>query len=663
MAFVFRSKRNLKLSEVEPSNDYPGKYYRENQLIKDLDKQSSEFQSRTTRNLPLKKLDTPGPGSYEKNIIYYDDLFSNFKKKKKIENIINTVKSNVIPKEVQKFISKNQEIAFNTRGGRFNYKIDELEKQKNIPGPGAYSPNTSMSLNNKKKISPYKEKNINNINNKNNNNLNKNDNNIYINANNNSSITNNISINNNRSQSTNDNSNISRLIKRTKSFNSKYRNETIPSKNTLGYEFDKNGDKKMIINNNELNNINSNNNDSVSPGQYNVQPNWEKNIISWDKMRNDDDEKYKIIKERKNLSPLTQLEKDYLLNSQRYRTNNIPKPKTEQNSKYNISKSKLFNFFLNSRYEKMKNINDKKVNKKSIFDGSPGPGYYSPEDIYSQSDINFGYNKFKKNFNAKTPRFKIIAKENNDLGPGFYYNRTKPKIIEKPKYCKGLIENPNKKDSLCALTLSLAKEAYKVPGPGSYELEGNLIHEDISNNENFGSNDRRFKNSIEIMNDYPGPGTYEKKGSFSQDKNNIKKKNIYTNYKTDLELIKELEKIPKEVFNTPPVGLYNPNIISSMEYNAKSKVNPYIDEKFVGFGSQEKKGMSFISKENNKNIGPGRYYKNKKLDMKQNNAPFNKSDKRFDYKQIDNNKMPGPGSYDINSFDDWNKKSHNILFV
>ena len=108
------------------------------------------------------------------------------------------------------------------------------------------------------------------------------------------------------------------------------------------------------------------------------------------------------------------------------------------------------------------------------------------------------------------------------------------------------------------------------------------------------------------MNDYPGPGTYEK-DSFSQDKNNIKKKNIYTNYKTHLELIKELEKIPKEVFSTPPVGLYNPNIISSMEYNAKSKINPYIDEKFVGFGSQERKGMSFISKENHKNIGPGSY--------------------------------------------------------
>ena len=657
MAFVFRSKRNLKLSEIEPSNVYPGEYYRENQLIKDLDKQSSEFQSKTNRNLPLKKLDTPGPGSYEKNIIYYD-IFSNFKKKKKTENIFDTVKSSVIPREVQKFIAKNQAIAFNSRGGRFNYRIDELEKQKKIPGPGAYSPDTSMSLDNKKLI-PNNEKNINNYNLKNNNN----DNNICINSNNNSSLIDNIYINNNRSHSTNDNSNKSKLIKKKIFFKSNCRTETIPSKNNLGYDIEQNGDKKLILNNNEINNISGNKNDSVGPGQYNIQPNWEKNIISWDKMRNDNDEKYKIIKERKNLSPLTQLEKDYLLNSQRFRSQNISKSKTENNSKYNNSKSKLFNYFVNLRYEKIKNINDKKVNNESIFDGSPGPGYYNPEDSNSQLDINFGNNKFKKHFNDKSPRFKTIAKENNDLGPGYYYNKTKPKQIEKPKYCKGFTDNPNAKDNLCALKISLKKEAYKVPGPGSYEIEGNLIHEDISNNENFGSNDRRFKNSVEIMNDYPGPGTYEKKDSFSQDKNNIKKKNIYTNYKTDLELIKELEKIPKEVFSTPPVGLYNPNIISSMEYNAKSKINPYIDEKFVGFGSQEKKGMSFISKENNKNIGPGRYYKNKKLDMKQNSAPFNQSNKRFNYEQIYNNKLPGPGSYDINSFDDWNKKSHNILFV
>ena len=649
MAFVFRAKRDLKLSEVEPNNVYPGEYYKENQLIKDLDKQSSEFQSKSTRNLPSTKFITPGPGSYEKNIIYYD-IFGDYKKKKKLNNIFDSVKRSVIPKEVQEFLTKSQAIAFNTRGGRFNYRIDELEKKKNIPGPGDYSPDSQTKSKKDKNLYFNKEnKNIVNSNI---------DNTICINTNNNSSITNNIP--SNRSQSTNDNSNKSRIIKKTKSFNSDYRTETIPSKGNLGYDIDQNGDKKMIINNDEFNNS-GNKNGSIGPGQYNIQSNWEKNIISWEKMRNDNDEKYNAIKERKNLSPLTQLEKDYLMNSKKLKSKKIPK--TENNSRYN-TKSKLFNYFINLRYDKIKNVHEKKDYDNFLFEGNPGPGYYSPENNYSQSENYFRYDKSKKNFNAKSPRFKTVTKANNDLGPGFYYNKSKPKKVEKPKYILGVIENPNKDDNLCALKLSLAKENYKVPGPGSYEVEGNLIHEDISNNQNFGSNDRRFKNSQEIMNDYPGPGSYEKKDGFSKEnKSNIKKQNIFTNYKTDLNLIKEIYKIPKEEFITPPVGLYNPNIISSMEYNAKSKINPYADEKRIGFGIQEKKGMSFITKENNRNIGPGRYYKNKKMDMKQNNFPFNQSNKRFNYEQLYNNKMPGPGTYDINSFDDWNKKSHNILFV
>ena len=85
-----------------------------------------------------------------------------------------------------------------------------------------------------------------------------------------------------------------------------------------------------------------------------------------------------------------------------------------------------------------------------------------------------------------------MNKSNNDLGPWFYYNRSKLKKVEK-KYITGRIENPNKDENLCALKLSLAKENYKVPRTGSYEVEGSLTHEDISNNQNFGPNERTFK--------------------------------------------------------------------------------------------------------------------------------------------------------------------------
>lgn len=104
-----------------------------------------------------------------------------------------------------------------------------------------------------------------------------------------------------------------------------------------------------------------------------------------------------------------------------------------------------------------------------------------------------------------------------------------------------------------------------------------------------------------------------------------------------------MEKIPKDTFLNPAVGTYNPYIVTSLEYEVKSKINPYIDDKKVGFGIQEKKNeQAFIPKDNNRNIGPGRYYKEKKNKLKQNNVPFNQSNKRFNYSdkfQI----SPGPG--------------------
>ena len=211
---------------------------------------------------------------------------------------------------------------------------------------------------------------------------------------------------------------------------------------------------------------------------------------------------------------------------------------------------------------------------------------------------------------------------------------------------------------MSALLLSYEKKDYNVPGPGSYELKRDLIHEDITNNQNFGSNDRRFKVSQEISNDYPGPGSYDPTQLFPKSKEIIPK-NLYTNYKSDLELMKELEKIPKEEFITPGVGFYNPNIVSSLEYNVKSKINPYANTKDIGFGIQEKKVTSLISKDNNTKVGPGRYCKLDINFMRQNFAPFNHSNRRFEYQQ---NIIPNTDSYNKNSFDKWNKQPHNILF-
>ena len=683
MAFVFRAKREFKLSDLEENNLFPGECYKEPQLIKNVEKQSSEFQSKSQRNLNSNKFNTPGPGSYEKNNLN-QNIFTKFNRISKPRNIIETIKTSVIPTEVQKFLEKYHSIAFNSRGKRFNYKNEQIEKEK--PGPGAYSPDINYS--------PTKNKN-NNINNANNNNIDnisynnindsksvisndKNDISLSINLNlkHNNSSKNNLSaissnINNKSTDSTSANSNnilSNKLIKINKSFNSEYRVESIPSKNNLGYDIDQNGERKMIVVEKDINQMDGTIHDSAGPGQYDIPMSWEKNIISWKNTKDEKDEKYKEIKSRKNISPLTQLEKDFLTNTQRQtknkKNNNNDtysykiKTKTDVNySPINNPRSRIFNFYMNFRYDKHKNIAEKKDDLDQIFEASPGPGYYSPETRY-EKNINYSSNIFYSNI----PRFKTQIKLNNDLGPGFYYNQSKPKKIEKPKYKLGTISN--KEDKMNALKLSLTKEDYKVPGPGSYDIEGNLIKEDITKNQNFGANDIRFKKAIKIKEGFPGPGSYEIKSIFHQDKKDSNNKiNVYKNYKNDLEIIKELEKIPKETYNPPPVGFYNPNIVSSMEYGIKSKVNPYLDEKNVGFGTQAKKGMSFITQENNINVGPGKYFKTKKVDKNQNKAAFNQSNKRFKDDESSNKYIPGPGAYDINSFEDWNKKSHNILFV
>ena len=657
MAFVFRAKRDIKLSNLEENSHFPGEYHQELKLIKNIEKQSPQFQSKSQRNPNTNKFNTPGPGSYEKNILN-QDIFAKFNQNKKHKNIIETIKMSVIPTEIQKFLEQYQNVAFSSRGKRFDYKNEELEKEK--PGPGAYSPDINYNLDKNKNNS--KSKNNINISNKNNINVNDNNksvisneqNNISLNLNlqyNNSSKNNSsmISYNNKSTDSTSANSNNknnlnNKLIKKIKSFNSEYRIETIPSKNNLGYDIDKNGDKKMIIVEKDINQMDGTKKDSAGPGQYDIPISWEKNIIDWKKMKDENDEKYNEIKSRKNLSPLTQLEKDYLINSQKEarintNTNNIYSYKTKARTETNYSpitnpRSRIFNFIMNMRYDKQKIFAEKKDDVDPIFDGTPGPGYYSPETQYEKNS-NY-YHSSKKCFNSNIPRFKTLIKVNNDLGPGFYYNQTKSKKVEKPKYILGL--TPNKEDNLCALKLSLSKENYKVPGPGSYEVERNFIKDDITKNQNFGANAIRFKKNYKIKEDLPGPGSYEIKSIFHKDKKepNGKKNNIYKNYKSDLELIKELEKLPKESYNPPPVGFYNPNIISSMEYEIKSKVNPYLDEKNVGFGIQEKKGMSFITQENNVNIGPGKYYKTKKTNKKQNSVPFNQSNKRFKYDEQSN---------------------------
>ena len=63
MAFVYRADRKFNIQDKEQNATYPGEYFNNSSLIKDIDKQSSEFQSNSVRKLyDIKKNEqTPGP--------------------------------------------------------------------------------------------------------------------------------------------------------------------------------------------------------------------------------------------------------------------------------------------------------------------------------------------------------------------------------------------------------------------------------------------------------------------------------------------------------------------------------------------------------------------------------------------------------------------------
>jgi hypothetical protein len=66
MAFVYRAERNINHSlNKNTQNTFPGEYFNNPLLIKDIERQSSEFQSNSKLDLYLQKSDdSPGPGYY-----------------------------------------------------------------------------------------------------------------------------------------------------------------------------------------------------------------------------------------------------------------------------------------------------------------------------------------------------------------------------------------------------------------------------------------------------------------------------------------------------------------------------------------------------------------------------------------------------------------------
>lgn len=357
----------------------------------------------------------------------------------------------------------------------------------------------------------------------------------------------------------------------------------------------------------------------------------------------------------------------------------------EENSNNLINSMRNFDKLLNSEY----------------FSQSPGPGYYDPIDSknqkYSIPKNNFNsFNKFReKNVTSLKKNIKKTS-----IGPGYYKtdnDMINNKIIQKMnKKTRDILFDVKKIAKLRIIRekevikrnddIKLLKENYTFKPNfenNSKEVfkEENLEYKKMNSpNEfifNFGSNDKRFH---DIIKSYPGPGEYEVNlyKSIEEKNANIIQAPSYQELYDKVEnknILIERTSLNKDLINSPGVGEYNPDIITSIQYNSehkykmrppiihKSTINPELEKKtllkVMEIKEKEKKLISYL--------GPGRYHNmlnktfndmNKNMDK--NKPPFGSSEKKLGPKKLE--LFPGPGQYDINSYYNWITRTYNILF-
>ena len=424
---------------------------------------------------------------------------------------------------------------------------------------------------------------------------------------------------------------------------SMYRKTTIPGKENFGYDDIDEHIQIMIPDPNKEIKLSGEKNDKVGPGSYDLNLSWDKNVLKWQKNTSTNTNN---INSSTNNTSLSISNNTNVINN---------KKKTLQKNPY----KNLIKTYRNSHSKKNTNSID------FIFDNPPGPGYYTQE-YYNN---NYNIKSHLQCFDSTTPRFQQI-KDNkfSNIGPGFYYNLNSPKIVSKPHYKKGhfldydKIKNKHLTSGIDAYLMKI--DTKNDIGPGTYDVNKSWIRKKVSNLQNFGSQEKRF---VYKDNEMPGPGYYiNSDNNYNNNDedfdNNNSSKNILNDNDSNNEILKKYQ---NEKFNVPGVGTYNPNIVLSINYKVKSNVNPFVNKKKVGFSSQEKRfenNDKKLGNNDNNILGPGLYYNEKPKLFKQNVVPFNQGKRRFSVKK-DDFPLLGPGSYELSNLNDWNKKSHNILFI
>ena len=670
MAFCVRSERKMDYFIKDNINVGPGQYFHDTDKNYIKKRIHPPFQMSSQRDSLYKTNDNPGPGSYD----LIDKSFYNNK-----DSTYNSTKINKKKKEKNSSINNNNNfssVLFHSKAAN-NNSSSLLEVSKN-----------TNNINNKSNFN-------NSENNDTDNYLNINNKSYIINKNEASSIgnqkigflskvnrfkikSNNLSETNNStkdigpgSYDSNLNTINNNILKQNKNNNkSKLINQplkieagslkriiSIPSKEMNGYIYDFNKTLNLLIDQ-------TNTNDYVGPGKYDVNiKNKPKSILNWSKTLNLKEIKHKNdlnkrketleeLKKRGDIIPqIKKLKlnhnKSFTLLNTHFLSGNTKKGLNDLNSKLFASNiNKKPNLFLYSRDSFVPDNNE-----------IPGPGYYT-RDLINKRLI-----KNKKNitiseagFGSNSNRFLYKNKSMQDLGPTTYF-------IEKNKF-----EPNNKPDIFSHLkNKSLAnnegnkqKKDSSIPGPGTYELSHTFVNKSYGKHEYMDNNLARFKYKY---NNNPGPGTYTNMNNLSD--LNILKKSLnlkkIVNRTIDEEEVKQrkekLENINRlKNIGVPGVGTYNLENVDSININNKKKLNPKISY-----------NSPFMMSSRRFN------YKYGKIDSPIYDIKYVK--KNFDYMAFSkaerfSNKNPkniagysvGPGSYNLNNDEQWNKRTFNKIF-
>ena len=678
MAFCVRSERKMDYIKFDNNNNInigPGYYFQSSDKNYIKRRIHPPFQISTQRGSLYKTNDNPGPGSYElidksypnnKDSTYNSTKNNNKKKEKEKEKNISTIKNNI------------SSIVLHSGSRNHNNSSDLLEVSKNTNNINNKS-NINISENNE--TDTYININNNNINKSNNLILSKikkfapnyNLSDIIINYNSKEFITDIVDYD--LITPENNTLNIDKNKKKNKLISlhlkidagSLKRIVSIPSKDMNGYVYDFNKTLNLLIDR-------TNTKEYIGPGRYNIKlKNKPKSILEWSKTLN-----LKEIKKRKDNE-----KRKETLEELKQRGDFIPKLskfRLNKNKNYHLLKS---HFISGNQKKGLNDLNTKyfsnNINRKpNLFFYSrdsflldkndvPGPGYYTRDLI----DKNKNRNNKGKNvtitqtgFGSSCNRFLYKSKTMQDLGPTTYFiEKNKFEVNKKPDLLSHL-RNKSIADDMVKTKKIITDSNKKtdIPGPGTYDLTKSFINKSYGKYPSMSLTNIRFKYKY---NDNPGPGTYyhinntSNINSINNIKTNLKLKKIVNKTieeeaKKKLKIFENISKDKKR--GVPGVGTYNLEEIDSINNKIIKKYNPKLS-----FNSPFLMSSGRFNYKYDKIDSP--MYDNNYVKKNMNYMGFSKAE-RFNYMDQKNNSvyLVGPGSYNLNKDEIWNKKSFNKLF-